>query len=166
MRMEKDRELSTGGLIFVLVGGLFMGSIFTFGMQHQNASVKVEDAIHTKEIFASYKICYDDGDNPDEVMMYFKDGDCFYIDEFGIDEQLLGYLEEIKPGTEMELIVHPNSNYILDMKVGGICLLEFEDSMKEVAKERKGFFALGIFTYTCAIWAIIEFSRRRKQSKI
>lgn len=49
------KSISKGEAWFLLIAGLIMGTVFSFGMQYWNAPIAREEAIHTTAVFSSYK---------------------------------------------------------------------------------------------------------------
>lgn len=79
-------------------------------------------------------------------------------------------MDTLLPGTELSLIVHPNSNTIMDMRTEKLVILNFEESATMLSWNRKGFFILGIFCYaigalgaTSLISRGVKYQKRRKQ---
>ncbi|MBR5011583.1 MAG: hypothetical protein IKY12_03415, partial [Clostridia bacterium] len=54
------------------------------------------------------------------------------------------------------MVVHPNSNSILQMNIGTNELLEFDNSIKEYKSEIFKFMWLGLFGYAISIYGIIN----------
>lgn len=148
---------------FLLIAGLFLGTVFTFGMQYWNAPVTQEDAIHTTDVFSSYTKNRRNGDVK-EIIVRFENHEQLYIDGSCINEQVWDGLEMISPGMEVELMIHPNSNTILDFRKGNLVVLEFENTSEKLANEATGFMGLGVFLYILAAYGLfnLAFWKRRK----
>ncbi len=160
--MKKSKSMTKAEAIFLLVAGLFMGTVFTFLVQYANAPVSREESRHITAVFSSYGTQRERG-RVKEIIVRFADHDQLYIDGSCISDALLDSVEILSPGTELTMIVHPNSNTILDLRVGKLVLLEFEAASNKLAKEAKGFLGLGLFCYVlsaCGLCRLV-FGKRR-----
>ncbi len=114
--MKKKNTMTKLEAWILLIGGLIMGTVFTFGMQYWNAPIAQEDAVHTIAVFSSYVERKDDG-HVKEIIVRFEDHEQRYIDGVCINEKLRSDMRTIAPGTELSLMIHPNANTILDLRV-------------------------------------------------
>ncbi len=147
--MKSKKTMTKMEAWFLLIAGLFLGTVFTFGMQYWNAPVTQEDAIHATAVYSSYTESRRDG-HVKEIIVRFEDHEQLYIDGTSASKSLLDCIRSITPGTELELLIHPNSNTILDFRMGKTVLLEFETVAEKLENERRGFHALGLVMYTFA----------------
>lgn len=160
----KTKIMTKAEAWFLLIAGLIMGTIFTFGMQYWNAPITQEEAIHTTAVFSSCKVRRDRG-HVKEIIVRFEDRDQLYIDGSCIDEKLQSRIQSISPGSEVALIVHPNSNTILEFRVGDWMLLEFQTTSEKLKGEATGSMALGLFCYAlsaCGLVGLVFGGKRRK----
>ncbi len=148
--MKKSKKMKTGDAIFLLIAGLIMGTVFTFGMKYWNAPIKPDEAKHVTATFSSYKESKRRG-HVQEIILRFDDHEQLYIDGVSINNKLRDAISEIEVGTTIEMMVHPNSNTILEMGVGTTKLLEFHDSVQKLTAEVSGFMYLGFFCYLMAL---------------
>ena len=136
--------------IFLLIAGLIMGTVFTFGMKYWNAPITQDEAQQVTAIFSSVKEKLRRG-HVQEIIVRFENHKQLYIDGRCIDSRLCDAISEIVPGTVIEMMVHPNSNIILEMKVGTTKILQFQDSVRRLSSEVSGFMYLGFFCYLMAL---------------
>ena len=101
--------MAKGDAWFLLIAGLIMGTVFTFGMQYWNAPISQEEAICTTAVYTSYTEQLERG-HVKEMIVRFEDHEQLYIDGACINEELRDRIHNLEPGTELSLIVHPNSN--------------------------------------------------------
>ena len=59
--MKSKKAITTMDAWFLLIAGLFLGTVFTFGMQYWNAPVARDDAIPATVVFSSYTERRSDG---------------------------------------------------------------------------------------------------------
>lgn len=161
--MKSKKTITTMEAWFLLIAGLFLGTVFTFGMQYWNAPVARDDAIHATVVFSSYTERRSDG-HVKEIIVRFEDHDQLYIDGSCINEQVRDGLETIAPGMKVDLLIHPNSNTILDFRMGNSVVLEFEDTSDKLTNEAKGFAGLGVFLYILAAYGLYNLAFRKRRS--
>lgn len=150
-------SISKGQALFLLLAGLFMGTIFTFGMHYWNAPVERANAIQKEAAFDYYKEDFSKH-NTRGISVYFIDCEQLYIDGECVNDQLRKDLADISAGTKVELMIHPNSDTILDMRVQNQVILDFDDVQEKLSGENKIFFVLGILCYAIALgglWQLI-----------
>ena len=160
--MKSKKAMTKMEAWFLLIAGLFLGTVFTFGMQYWNAPVARGDAIHATVVFSSYTESRSDG-HVKEIIVRFEDHEQLYIDGSCINEQVWNGLDTIAPGMKVDLLIHPNSNTILDFRMGNSVVLEFENTSEKLASEATGFFGLGLFLYILAAYGLFNlvFQKRR-----
>lgn len=148
--MKKSKKMTKNAAIFLLIAGLIMGTVFTFGMKYWNEPISQDEAQQVNAIFSSYKETKRRG-HVQEIILRFDDHEQLYIDGVCIDNELCDTISEIMPGTILEMMVHPNSNTILEMETGTTKILEFNDSVQKLSSEASGFMYLGVFCYILAL---------------
>lgn len=148
--MKKSKKMTKSEAIFMLIAGLIMGTVFTFGMKYWNAPITQNEAQRVTATFSSAKETMRRG-HVQEIIVRFENHEQLYIDGVCVDNELCDSVSEIMPGTVIEMIVHPNSNTILEMEVGKTRLLEFHDSVQKLTSEASGFMYLGIFCYMMSL---------------
>ena len=154
--MRQFKNMTEGEKIVEAIFGLVLGTIFIFGMGHWNAPVTRAEARDITATFSSFQESRKRGEVR-EIILRFDDHE-------QIDEALCGEIEALAPHTVVRLLVHPNSNTILEMTVGETTLLNLEESVEKLSGEAIGFRALGCVCYVLAIGGLIQVivSNRRK----
>ena len=139
--------------LFLLVVGLFIGTVFTVGMSYWNAPLERDDAQEVTATYSSYHIDYGYGRNRryiHEVELQFTDHDELRIEGSCISEEVKNAIKELPVGAELDMLLHPNSSSIVELKHGEKTILPFEEAVKDLGVERIGFLILGILLYLCA----------------
>ena len=139
--------------VFVLVVGLLLGTVFTFGMNYWNAPVTREDAVPVTAIYAKRIESLEDGGRVKEIILRFEDHEQLHIDGCCVTEELRGAIDALEPGEEITALVHPNVNTVLELTVDGVVLMDLYTSVEQLTDEKVGFRYLGIFMYAGAIFA-------------
>ena len=151
--MKKKRSMTKAEAWFLLVAGLVMGTVFTFGMRYWNAPVTREEAVHITAVYGSYTTQQEQG-RVKEIILRFEGLQQLYIDGACIDDELLENIAALAPGTGLSMTVHPNSNKVLELQAEDLMLLEFEDTSEKLTGEATGFMGLGLFCYALSVWGL------------
>lgn len=149
------RSVPKAAAWFIVIAGIVLGTVFTFGMRYWESSVSKEDAIFVEATFSSYDGIYIRGDLK-EIKMIFQDRKQLFIDGTCCSQSVQDKLESLKPGSVLQMYVHPRSGTILEIKTDNGSILQFEESVKKLSSEVTGFLFLGIFMYACAVYGIIK----------
>lgn len=157
---KKGKQISVGTAVFMLVAGIILGSVFTFGMQYWNSYIKREDANRVEATYEKHAITSKISRRANSgAVVYFTDNDPLSIDSACINDDLREALDRLTKGTKAIMLVHPNSDTILDMRAGGQSILDFADTQRRLNGEKTGFLILGIFMYLCAAHAVYSLIR-------
>lgn len=159
---KRNVRISRGEALFLVIIGLFMGTVFIFGNQYWNAEVAQKDMIRKEVTFTSYKETFGKRHTTKGIYIYFSDCEQLYIDGVCVNDKLRTDLRSIKSGTKVTLMIHPNSDTILDMRVDGYVILEFNNVQDKLSTEKDGFFVLGLMLYVIAAYGVTNLIPRRK----
>ena len=154
--------------LIVAIVCLFLGTIFVFGMRYWVGMIEKREAISDIAIFESYEI---ERGNPltadifdiKQIEIKFKDRDGLFIDGASASNDVLKALGKLKSGEVVSLVVHPNSNTVLEIKNEYNTVLEFDEAMGDLQGENIGFTVLGVFMYFVAILAIVSIAKNIKE---
>lgn len=156
---------------FVLVSGILLGSVFTFGMQYWNKKVSRESCMVIETQF----LMYDEirhrkrSVNINEIAIECADGNRYFIDGVSINEKLRNNLSVLSENESITLLIHPNSNTIVEFSSDQGPILDFDETVNKLYNEACGFIFLGIFMYFCAFvglyYVIFHIVRRQKQKR-
>ena len=168
--MKRTRPMPLGVAILLLAIGLMLGSVFTFGMSYWNAPISREDAIPVTATLAAYHepTLHDPPHRKDEVSFTLSFTDYpqrLYIDSrYG--KAVMDAVKAIPAGTELTMLVHPNSDTILELKHERGTILSFAEAQKDLAGENTGFLYLGGFCYflaLCGGYGLVSHLLRKKK---
>lgn len=110
--------------MFLIVAGILLATVFTVGMCYWTKPIEKADAIRVDATFTSYQKHYR-RHNLSSLTLCFSDHESLSIDNACFTSDALNHIENITPGTVLELYVHPNSNTVLEMVCGGKVILDF-----------------------------------------
>ncbi|MBQ5865241.1 MAG: hypothetical protein IIW56_01015 [Oscillospiraceae bacterium] len=160
--MKNKRPMTKGEAWFLLIVGLIMGTVFTFGMQYWNTPIKQKESIHTTAIYESYATQQERG-HVAEIIIQFEDHAQLYIDGVCINDNLLNSIDNLTPGIELSMIVHPNSNTIMELNADNQVLLEFQNTSEKLSGEATGFMGLGLFCYVLSMCGLIRLLSQKRR---
>ena len=170
-KRRKKQEITLGTAVMLLVVGLILGSIFVFGSQYWGEPIQREDATEVSAIYEAYEI------NPGKIRKHhikqieitLTDHSSVYIDGACVSEDVKDGIKALPEGAKLDMLVHPNSDTVWELKHGDKTILSFEESQKDIKNENVGFIILGIFMYFCAAIGpgslLIKWRGARKRSK-
>ena len=89
----------------------------------------------------------------DRISLLDGDGNRYQIHAANGKEDLARKLEAVAAGTELELLLHPQEEYVLGIYRDGTPLLGWQEALQEIREEDQIFFWLGIGM--CALGAVM-----------
>lgn len=165
MKKYNSYSMSPKYAVFLFIIGILLGSVFTFGMQYWNKNVARKDCTIVKTQFLSYDENRHRG-HIQEIAIDCADGNRYFIDGVVIDKKLLNKLSSLHKNKNITLLIHPNSNTIVEFSIGKNVLLNFDETITKLGKESYVFLFLGIFMYFCALvglcYTVHHITLRRK----
>ena len=153
--------------VFMLAIGVLLGSIFTFGMQYWNKNIPREECTVVKTQFLSYDEIWHAKPTISivEIAIDCADGNRYFIDGVSINEELRNQLSSLSQNDNITLLIHPNSNTIVEFSSGNTILLSFNDTINKLDGEASGFLFLGLFMYFFALvglyYTVYHITRRK-----
>lgn len=159
-------EISQDRAIFLLLAGLFLGTIFTFGMRYWHAPVSREDCAKVNTEFVSYRERTRRG-NIHLIYIDCANGQRYEIDSACISQKVLDGVENLQPQEPITLLIHPNSDTVMELSCESGTLLTFDDSAQRLAGDTVLFTVLGILMYVAALgglYALIWKWRKKKRT--
>ena len=153
MKNRKSDPMPFKLAIFILAIGILLGSVFTFGTQYWNKTVTRESCNVVKTQFLSYDEIWHSKPTVSivEIAIDCADGNRYFIDGVSINEELRNQLSTLSPNDNITLLIHPNSNTIVEFSSSQNVLLNFDDTIGKLDGESSGFLFLGLFMYFCAL---------------
>lgn len=153
--MRQFKDMTEGEKIVDAILGLVLGTIFIFGVGYWTGPVTRAEARNITATFSSFQESRKRGD-VEEITLRFDDHEQLYIDGTCITEALCEEIEALAPHTVVRLLVHPNSNTVLEMTVGETTLLNLEESVEKLSSETSGFKVMGCVCYVLAVGGLIQ----------
>ena len=150
--------------IFLLVAGLFLGTIFIFGTRYWHAPVSREDCTQVNTEFVSFR----ERTRRGSIQLIYIDcanGQRYELDGACISQPVLEGVENLQPQEPITLLIHPNSDTILELSDESGTLMAFDDAAQRVAGDTLLFTALGILMYAAALGGLYNLIRQWKRQR-
>ena len=164
-KLRKEfRTATKGELILLLVIGLIMGSVFTIGEQYWNKQVMEDQCIPVTAMFDSYREHHSKSRfNVTQVSVFFEDHDRLTLNGTCYSEEVRRNMENLEKGTEVSMLLHPNSQEILRMDTNGKGIVIFDDAIQALDRSTTVFLCLGVFCYVTGFVGLVGLVIKRKQ---
>ena len=163
------KTIPVGRAIFLLIVGLLLGSVFTFGMQHWNANVTREECALIDTEFLSYRIIrrIKRPTEIKEIAVDCANGERYFIDGVSVNTDLRNLLSKLSQQQTIHLLIHPNSNTIVEFSTDTDTILSFDETIGKLDREATIFLFLGLFMYFCALvglyYIVFHILKRRNE---
>lgn len=147
----------------LLIAFIIIGTVFTFGMRYWQAPVTRDEAIQTQAVFASCKELRGSRRSVTKIKsieIFFEDREPLNIDGSCCGSAVLEKLSELRPGAELQMYVHPNSDTILELRTQSDTILDFDTASSCLSYNRTGFTYLGIFMYIAAAAVLVKIVKK------
>ena len=157
-------EISQERAIFLLLAGMFLGAIFTFGTRYWHALVSREDCTQVNTEFVSYR----ERTRRGSIQLIYIDcanGQRYELDGACISQPVLEGVENLQPQEPITLLIHPNSDTILELSCESGTLMAFDDAAQRVAGDTLLFMVLGILMYAAALGGLYQLIRQWKRER-
>ena len=100
----------------------------------------------------------------DRIRLQDGEGAWYELHAANGDQTLAEKLGELPAGTELELLLHPQEEYVLGIYREGVPILGWQEAVQEIKDEDLGFFWMGIGMWVCgAVIFITEKTAKKKK---
>ena len=136
------------GFVFVCIG---TGSEPVEREELKEVSIRLERSV---------SIAGDD----DRIRLQDGEGTWYQLHAANGDYALVRALEALPEGTELELLLHPEDEYVLGIYRDGIPILDWQEAMQQIKTEDLAFFWLGIGLWILGgVMFVTEIFRKKKK---
>lgn len=146
------------GAVILIVGGLIVGTFCTIGMHYWQGSVSKDEAIFTKATFESYT--EEHSGKTTYFELHFKDYERLDIRHVCCSDEVREYVHSLKPGTILQLYIHPRSDLILELIDNGNVIIDYDEALKKLSSETRSFMIFGLILYSWAAMGILKIIRK------
>lgn len=144
--------------VALILLGLFLGSVFLSSVLYFNMPIEKEKAESVTATFDSYRIVGKKRHHSGEVALYFSDSESYTFPSQKTEH--IEALDDLKKGEKLELLIHPNTDSVMEMKSGRGVLLSFEESSGIMKNNRIGFSVFACFMYSVAVMGVLALLMR------
>ena len=99
----------------------------------------------------------------DRISLRDEDGNDYRIHASNGDEALARKLRELPAGTELQLLLHPEEEYVLGIYRDGTPMLGWQEAMQEIQDEDQAFSWLGIGVWILGVVMFVAEKRSKKK---
>jgi hypothetical protein len=152
--ITKDDTITLGQSLALLVVGLLLGTVFTFGVQYWNKTVTKEECIYIETQFLDYKEIKQRS-RINQIAIDCADGERYFIEQVLINTDLKEAISDIENNDGITMLIHPTGGNILELTHNDKELLKFDESMEKLGKNAKTFAYLGLFMYLASLMGLV-----------
>lgn len=166
--MRKD-PMPLGIAIGLFVVGIFLGTVFSFGMQYWNKEVTRESCKVIQTEFLSYSEIPQPKRSMEimEIATDCANGERYFIDGVSINTKLRNEMNALSKNEEISLLIHPNANTIVEFSTNNGNILKFDETINKLSGEATGFLFLGVFMYFSSLvglyYMVLHFVKKRNR---
>lgn len=140
-----------GEILKVLVLGLLLGTVFSFGMQYWSEEVTREECEVVDTIYLEHELLTINRAGEHEIAIDCANGERYFIHRVSVNNELRNDVWDLPEQSPITLLIHPNSNDILEFETEDGLLLEFDETIAKISEDGDGFMIFGIFGYFAAL---------------
>ena len=155
-RVHSWEKWSTAALLCFV---LFIATVFAT-MPMRNQVITLEQAQAVTAVYESAER-HRSRSSTESVTLHFQDHEDLTVSHR--PAVLWDALEQVEPGTVMELLVHPGDAGVLELVADGEVLLDFEGTMEAARRNAVLFAGMGCFLYICVGYIGYEFFLKKKK---
>ena len=156
-------ELSDSPVAVIIVAllAVIMATFFIF-MKVDFAPITAEECVSYAGVYQKYRV-----DGKDYIDLSFDDERVFVIHHACGSSELYEKLDAVMPGTQLELRINPNVEYVVEIRAGGRLILDMDTAQNAMLREANAFMWLGIAVYAMAafllVYAVYKLCKERKR---
>ena len=150
--------------VFICLG-VVLGSIFSYDCLYLGKIIDREDTVGVSGMFDSYEYSYSPKSGAVvEVQINFIDRESLYLDAYHIEME--EKLEALEHGEQLDMLLHPNSEYIWEMTTEDDVILSFDDAKSRTQLEKSFFGVILVgFCFICVSMGIISLFVKYREHK-
>ena len=162
MRKKKKKKIRTkrswivdipiGACLLFIIGGIILCTVFVFVTWHEGRLIDKSEAVSVSATFDSYIMHHSPKGSLNEIEICFRDRESLYMDSAYFNATIQDSLDQLDGGEQLDMLLHPSSEYIWEIKTDRDIILLFEDAKEGVLVENLGFsLILGSFGCFCSV---------------
>lgn len=153
-------ESKTGSIIFGILAIIF--GVFFALIQSINNPIPRSEAVAFSGKFEKYVA------EEKYKTIVFADGSEYEVYPHTTTQEFTDSMNSLKKGTELDILVNPNSDYVVEIMAGSREILNFEQSQAAIDSYDNGYIAIGVFVCFAGVFIIILglVSSKQKEKEI
>ena len=150
-------DIPIGACLFFIIIGIILSTVFVFVTWHEGRLIDKSEAVPVSATFDSYIMHHSARGSLNEIEICFKDRKSLYMDSAYFNSTVQDSLDQLDSGEQLDMLLHPISEYIWEIKTDRDTILHFEDAKEGVLVENLGFsIILGSFSCFCSVMGTIS----------
>ena len=154
-KRESLADIPLSVCLFFIIGGLLIGNVMVIGTWHWGKPITRNEAVLIEATFDSYEEVYHGRGGSRSARILFSDYRDLNVNTACYKEEVANRLDTLPSGSRVQILLHPNSDDIWELKMGEYIVLSFEDSTAAMQFENISFTILGVFMYALGIFGVI-----------
>lgn len=152
LRPSKNK-IALGAAAALTVLCLVLGTVCLLNHLYWDRPVEKDEAV---QMSAVYKFYYyeENYKRADEFELYFKDTETLSVAPVCASAALLKRLDDLPEGSRVDMLLHPNSDYIIEIKTEGKTIMDYEYATGRMRTESIGFMIFGFCLYAIGAYFI------------
>ena len=146
---------------FSLIVTSIIAIVFTFVVPFYNAPIEKSEAISITATFSDYSKIRSKG-VVQSLMLSFHNHTSLRIDRTCINDKLISELDNIEAYTQVSMLVHPNSNNIMELSYNGKEILNFEYSKNKMNFITNIIIFFGLILYIVIFYNVYKYIKTHK----
>ena len=153
-------ESKTGSIIVGILAIIF--GVFFALIQSINDPIPRSEAVAYSGKFEEYEV------EKNYCAIVFADGSEYEVYPHTETKEFADAMNSLKKGTELDILVNPNSDYVVEIMAGSREILNFEQSQAAIDSYDNGYIAIGVFACFAGVFIIIFglVSSKQKEKEI
>lgn len=163
LRPSKNKKITLCSAIAMTLLCLILGTVFLSNFLFWEKTVEKKDAIRISAVYESYY--YKNLHRRASIFeLYFKDAETLSIASVCVSDELFERLDNLPEGSRVDMLLHPNSDYVIEIKTEEKTIMDYEYATGRMHTESIGFLIFGLCVYAVSVYFIyqtIRLTRRR-----
>lgn len=141
--LETKKGATIVGIIAIICGAFFALTTCV------NDPIPHSEAVAYSGVFQEYEVW----DNSRTII--FADGSSYEVYPHTETGEFADAMGSLQKGTRLDLLVNPNSGYVVEIKAGARELLNFEESQAAIDAYDNGYIGIGVFVCFAGVFLIV-----------
>ena len=152
--------------IFFIIMGLVLALLCAV-IWHEGRLIEKDEALCVSGVYESYEPRNSRYGSVSEIEIRFLDRDTLLMDSAYWNVNIENALDSLEKGERFDMLLHPTSKYIWEIRTSDRVLFSFDDARSGVLTENVGFtFILGVFGLVSILMGTVGLALWLRQYKL